>query len=519
MASSAVAGGDGGGGQSAAWPLSLRAQVVAGVVMAFTNFMVILDLTIVNVSVPHISGNLGISLDQGAWLITSYAVAEAICVPLTGWLTDRFGSIRVYVACLIGFGLFSLVCGLSLNVGMLVAARVGQGFAGAPLMPITQAMLLRVFPPARRNVAMSAWSMTVLVAPAMGPILGGWITDNFSWHWIFFINLPICAFCVMIGGVVLRPIETQILRRSIDAVGMALLVFWVGCLQIMVDIGRDHDWFADWRILALGISALVGCLVFLVWELTEEYPVVNLRIFRHRTFAIAVAAVSLNYSAYFSTVVVIPQWLQTTQGYTALDAGLLLACTAITTIAMSMFVPRLCDRFDLRLLITIGSLWFAMLCFVRTGWISGMAFGTMAIPQLLQGFGVSLYMTPLIQMSLGSVRPDEVRAAAGLQNFTRTICLAVSTSLVLNDWGNQQRADTNAIVDALRPDATVGSLADAGITLEYGRNLLAGVVNQQAVTVAMDHLFLIASIIPLFAVSLVWLSRRPRPLKQMQAEH
>lgn len=487
--------------------------------MAFANFMVILDLTIVNVSVPHISGNLGVSLDQGTWLITSYAVAEAICVPLTGWLTDRFGSVRVFVAALTAFALCSLLCGMSLTLGMLVAARIGQGFAGAPLMPITQAMMLRVFPPERRSPAMSVWSMTVLVAPALGPILGGWITDNFSWHWIFFINLPVALMCITVGAVALRRVETPILRRPIDRVGMGLLVFWVGCLQVMLDIGRDHDWFGDWRIVALAIAAAIGCAVFLIWELTEEHPVVNLRIFRHKTFAIGVAAISANYAAYFCTVVVIPQWLQVTQGYSAQEAGFLLACTAGTTIGISAVLPRLVDRADLRILISAGTVWFAVQCFVRTGWISGMDFWSMATPQLLQGIGLSLFMMPLTQMSLGSVRPDEVRAAAGLQNFVRTTCVAIFTSLVLTDWGNQQRVETNAIVDALRPEPTVRTLAENGLDLDYARNLIGNIVNVQAMTVAMSHTFLIAGVVAIGTAALVWLAPRPRPLKQMQVEH
>src|SRR6185369_6804275 len=197
----------GGASPAKPWPLSPRLQFLAGLVMALSNFMVILDLTIANVAVPHIAGNLGISLDQGTWIITSYAVAEAICVPLTGWLADRFGSVRVFTVAMMAFGLFSLVCGLSPTLGVLVAARIGQGICGAPLMPMTQALLLRVFPPARRAKAMSVWAMTVMFAPAVGPIVGGYIADNYSWHWIFLINVPIAIACTAIAALILRPVE------------------------------------------------------------------------------------------------------------------------------------------------------------------------------------------------------------------------------------------------------------------------------------------------------------------------
>jgi len=240
--------------------------MIAGFIMALSNFMVILDLTIANVAVPHIAGNLGISLDQGTWIITSYAVAEAICVPLTGWLADRFGSVRVFTVAMMAFGLFSLVCGLSPTLGVLVAARIGQGICGAPLMPMTQALLLRVFPPARRAKAMSVWAMTVMFAPAVGPIVGGYIADNYSWHWIFLINVPIAIACTAIAALILRPVESPTTKNPIDGVGLALLVFWIGCLQLVLDLGRDRDWFADWRITALAIGAgvvLVHVTLFL----------------------------------------------------------------------------------------------------------------------------------------------------------------------------------------------------------------------------------------------------------------
>jgi len=509
-------------GQPAAakpWPLTPRQQVIAGMVAALANFMVILDLTIANVSVPHIAGNLGITLDQGTWIITSYAVAEAICVPLTGWLADRFGSVRVFVGAMFGFGLCSLLCGLSVTLTMLVAARIGQGLCGAPLMPMTQAMMLRIFPPASRSKAMSIWAMTVLCGPALGPILGGYISDNFSWHWIFLINVPIAIFCVAVGAVVMRPIETETVRKPIDRMGLALLVFWIGCLQIMLDIGRDHDWFSDWRIVGLAIGAALGVVVFVIWELTADHPIVDLRIFRHRSFTVAVFALSVTFGAYFGSVVVIPQWLQTTQGYTAEGAGLVTSFTAATSLITAMFLPRIVDRIDLRIPITAGILWFLIQCYVRTTWTSGMDFWALSRPQIIQGFGVSLFMMPLTQMALGAVKPHEIPAAAGVQNFLRTLSVAVATSLVLTDWGNETRINHNAIADVIQPDATARILADQGMSGEAVRAVVNNIVDEQALTVAMTHTFGWAIVGCVIAVALVWLSPRPKPLKQLGSGH
>ncbi|MEY4721888.1 MAG: hypothetical protein RIQ46_1613, partial [Pseudomonadota bacterium] len=209
--------------------MSNRRRLIIGLCLAISNFMVVLDLTIANVSIPHIAGTMGITLDQGAWIITSYAVAEAVVVPLTGWLAMRFGTVRVFIAAMMGFGFFSLLCGLSPTLGILVAARIGQGLCGGPIMPMSQTMMMRLFPPEQRAAAMGVWAMTVILGPALGPILGGWISDNASWHWIFLINVPIAMACSAVAFFMLTPYETETERKPIDRMGLFLLVFWIGC--------------------------------------------------------------------------------------------------------------------------------------------------------------------------------------------------------------------------------------------------------------------------------------------------
>jgi len=500
--------------------LTARQRTLAGMVLALSNFMVVLDLTIANVSVPHISGNLGITPDQGTWIITSYAVAEAICVPLTGWLAQRFGVVKMFISAMVGFGLFSVLCGLSMSLSMIVVCRIGQGLCGGPIMPMSQTLMLRVFPPERRARAMGLWAMTTLLGPAMGPIIGGYISDNWSWHWIFFINLPIAILCVFAAMALLRPVETETARVPIDKIGLALLVFWIGCLQVMLDLGRDHDWFADPLILSLAILSLIGFLVFIIWELTEEHPIVDLRVFRHVGFTTGVLSLALCYGAYFSGIVIIPQWLQSARGYTATWAGIVTAFTAMAALMSAPVAARIMGRgVDPRFMISGAVLWLGLMTLWRAHWTSSVDFWMMAAPQFIQGFAMPFFMIPLTTLTLGSVRPEETASAAGLQNFLRTMALAIATSLVLTGWGNGQRVSRSELAGTLQPADTQAALANIGMSTDQARQVISNIVDQEATAISVDHIFFISALILFFASAMVWLAPRPRPNVDTSAAH
>jgi MFS transporter, DHA2 family, multidrug resistance protein len=494
-------------------------RFLAGMVLAVSNFMIVLDLTIANVSVPHIAGDLGITLAQGTWIITSYAVAEAVCVPLTGWLAARFGVVRMFILAMIGFGLFSLLCGMSVTLGMLVACRIGQGICGAPVMPMSQTLMLRVFPPDKRGAAIGVWAMTTLLGPAMGPIIGGWISDSFTWHWIFLLNVPIAMLCVFFAWTLLREVETETVRLPIDKVGMILLVFWIGCLQLMLDLGRDHAWFDDWRIVALGIGAGVGFLVFLIWELTERHPAVDLRIFRHRGFTFGVLTLALSFGAYFASIVVVPQWLQTSLGYTATDAGILNAMSAMSAIVVAPIAAKLMDRMDARIMISASVAWLGLMTLVRAGWTSGIDFWAMAVPQILQGFALPFFIVPLTALSLGAVPPDETPGAAGLQNFVRTMAIAIATSLALTVWGDAQRMAQTDVAGSLNPADTLDKLNRLGLDLEQGRRVIAGVAGNEATMLAVNHTVYVTVVVLFVAAAIVWFSPRPGSSADMGRLH
>jgi len=500
--------------------MSLRRCWIAGGFMALSNFMVVLDTSIANVSVPHIAGGLAISPDQGTWVITSYSVAEAICVPLTGWLAARFGAVRSYIWSMIGFGIFSILCGSSVSLGMLVACRVGQGLCGGPIMPITQTLLLRVFPPKQRGTAMGLWAMTTVVAPVAGPLLGGSISDNWSWHWIFFINIPIAMACIAGAWFMLRPVETESVRSRIDVIGLTLLVVWVGALQIMLDIGRDHDWFGSTEIWVLAIVAGVGFAFFVVWELTDEHPVVDLRVFAHRGFTSAVIALALIYGTLFSSVVVTPQWLQGFMGYTATDAGYVLAWQGVFAVVTAPLVGRMTGKIDARILVTAGTLWLAMSVVLRTHWTSDVGYWTLALPHILNGFGMPMFFVPITILCLSSVDPPQIASAAGMSSFVRTLSGAVGTSFATTLWANRQQINRADLVNVTQvPSGLTDQLAAHGLNPAQARSLFANLVDQQAVVLAIDQLFQIAAVLFVIAALTIWLVPKPRQLQSPQSAH
>ncbi|GAA4752572.1 DHA2 family efflux MFS transporter permease subunit [Sphingomonas daechungensis] len=486
--------------------------ILACFVLAFTNFMVVLDTTIANVSVAHIAGGLGISSSEGTWVITSYAVAEAICVPLTGWLARRFGTVRVFAFGMAGFGVFSLLCGMAWSLGSLVAFRIGQGLCGGPLMPISQTLLLRIFPKEKHAQATGIWAMTTIVAPILGPILGGTISDNWGWHWIFFINIPIAAICATGAVILLRNAETKVEKAPIDTIGLMLLVLWVGSLQLMLDLGREHDWFGSDFIVSLAIIAAVGFSFFTVWELFDKDPAVNLKVFRYRGFTVSVIALVFAYGTFFASLVVIPQWLQSSLGYTATWAGYATAFNGVAAVMMAPVVAKLSTRFDERILVSFGILWLGGTSLIRVfWWTSDSDFWTLALPQLIQGAGMPFFFVPLTTLALGAVREDEVASAAGVMNFLRTMSGAVATAIGTTLWydGAQgTRAELSGVLNGA--GATMQSLEAHGYTVEQSRQVVSQLVDGQATALATGSIFTLAAIVFAAAASIVWLAPRPK---------
>jgi DHA2 family multidrug resistance protein len=490
--------------------LSGLPMVLAVATLAFANFMVVLDMTIANVSVPNIAGGLAVSPQEGTWVITSYAVAEAITVPLTGWLATRFGAARVFVIAIGMFGLCSFLCGIAPSLGGLVVFRILQGLSGGPMMPLSQTLLQRIVPPKLRAQTMGLWAMTTLVAPIMGPVLGGTISDTMGWSWVFFINVPVAAILVLIA---LRtiPFKDLLTRLPVDFIGLGLLVVWVGALQIMLDKGEELDWFNSPFIIGLLVTAIVGFAAFLIWELTEEHPVVDLKVFRNRTFSSACFAMTFVFAGMFSSMVLIPLWLQTNQGYTATWAGYVTGFNGTLAVFFAPIVAGLVTKVDPRKLVTFGILWMAAVMFWRSNLTSGLSFSQLVWPQLAQGLALPFFFIPLMTLAMATLKPNELASGAGLLSFVRTIAGAFATSLTTTAWNNAATVNRVNMVGSLNnADQTVAKVTQMGMSQGQGLSLIDSIVQSQAVMVATNHIFLLVSILMVLSMAAIWFSSRPK---------
>jgi DHA2 family multidrug resistance protein len=487
------------------WRLALAAFA-----LGLANFVVVLDITIANVSVPHIAGGLAISPTQGTWVITSYAVAEAITVPLSGWLAARFGTVRWLLVSMAGFGLFSLLCGVARTVELLIIFRIFQGLCGGPLMPLTQAMLARIFPREKIGMAMGLWAVTTITAPIVGPILGGTISDNWSWPWIFFINAPVVVACLIIFWRYLPPFESLLERRRIDIIGLVLLIIWVGAFQLMLDTGREHDWFGSSMIVVLAIVALIAFLAFIIWEWFDPDPVVDLRLLKDRTLSVSMIAIGLGYGAFFGSVVLVPLWLQAVLGYTATSAGYATAALGALAVLVAPVAAGLLSRVDPRLTISLGMVWLAAMTLARLGWNTGSSMWDLLWPMLLQGIGMPFFFVGLSTLSLVNIPPERTASAAGIMAFMRTASGAIATALATTLWANLAVSSRTGLVPLVGDGGDVlVTMESSGMAQDQARAALSGMVEAQASTIAMHDLFIVVAGLFLVAAAIVWLIPRP----------
>lgn len=493
-------------------PLEGAARVWGTIALSAATFMNVLDSSIANVSLPAISGDLGVSTTQGTWVITSFAVANAIAVPLTGFMTQRFGQVRLFMASVILFMISSLLCGLAPNMTTLIAFRALQGFVAGPMIPLSQTLLLSSYPRAKAGLAMAMWSMTTLVAPVMGPLLGGWITDNISWPWIFYINIPVGIVAASITWALYHKRESITHKVPIDAIGLALLVLFVGSMQLMLDKGKELDWFHSPQIVIMAVVAVVGFAFFLVWELTDKHPVVDLSLFKRRNFWSGAVATAIAYGLFFGNVVLLPLWLQQWMGYTATQAGMIMAPVGMLAIFFSPIVGLTVGKIDPRRYATFSFLVFALVLWMRSNFNTQADFVTIIIPTVIQGVAMAFFFIPLVTITLSGLTPDRIPAASGLSNFLRITAGAMGTSLTTTLWDNRATLHHTQLSETINQGnnaatSAMSGLASSGFSSEQVLGQINRIVDQQAYMLATNDIFYASAILFLLLIPLVWLAK------------
>ncbi|ADU38176.1 DHA2 family multidrug resistance protein [Variovorax boronicumulans] len=493
-------------------PLEGSARVWGTIALSAATFMNVLDSSIANVSLPAISGDLGVSTTQGTWVITSFAVANAIAVPLTGFMTQRFGQVRLFMASVILFMISSLLCGLAPNMTTLILFRALQGFVAGPMIPLSQTLLLSSYPKAKAGLAMAMWSMTTLVAPVMGPLLGGWITDNISWPWIFYINIPVGIVAASITWALYRKRESNTHKVPIDAIGLALLVLWVGSMQLMLDKGKELDWFHSPQIVTMAVVAVVGFAFFLIWELTDKHPVVDLSLFKRRNFWSGAVATAVAYGLFFGNVVLLPLWLQQWMGYTATQAGMIMAPVGLLAIFFSPVVGLTVSKIDPRRYATFSFLVFALVLWMRSNFNTQADFVTIIIPTVIQGIAMAFFFIPLVTITLSGLTPDRIPAASGLSNFLRITAGAMGTSLTTTLWDNRATLHHAQLAETINQGnnaatAAMSGLTGSGLSTEQVMGQINRIVDQQAYMLATNDIFYASAILFLLLIPLVWLAK------------
>ncbi|HXC58791.1 MAG TPA: DHA2 family efflux MFS transporter permease subunit [Steroidobacteraceae bacterium] len=495
-------------------PLRGAALVVLSLAIGISSFMEILDMTIVNVSIPSIAGSLGVSPAEGTWSISSYLLAAAVVQPLAGWIGRRFGEVRTFVTSIVLFVVFSMICGMATTMPMLIVARLMQGLVSGPMMSVAQALLLRNYPVHLRGLALGLWAMVVIVAPIVGPVLGGWITDNLSWPWLFYINVPTGLAAAAVSWLLLRKRESARVKVPVDAVGLALLVIGVGALQFMLDNGNEKDWFHSPEIVAAAAIGVVALTFLIPWELTDKHPIVDLHLFQRRNFRVGTVCIAFAYFAFMGVNVVFPLWLQTALHYTSTWAGFAMAPIGLVALVMAPFIGRNLHRINLRLAPTISFCIMAAMMFWFSTQTEQASFSQIALPRFIMGFGLPLFFLPLNQIIMAGIPAAEIASAAGLSNFVRTFSGSIATAVCVFIWNNRTEQHYATLTEHITPDSPAwaayqAQMAQAGITGDAAMASTAQVLNNQALTLGANDVFHIIMVLFILLIPMVWLARGP----------
>jgi DHA2 family multidrug resistance protein len=507
--------------------------IIATSVMLST-FMEVLDTTVVNVSLPHIAGSLSATVDESTWALTSYLVANAIVLPITGWLANYFGRKRLLMTAVTGFTAASFLCGLAPNLPALIIFRIIQGACGGGLQPISQAVLLEAFPPRDRGKAMGFWGLGIVVAPMLGPVLGGWLTDNYSWRWVFYINIPVGILALIMTQLFI--FDPPYIKRGssrVDYWGIGMLAVGVGALQIVLDKGQEEDWFASHGITALAIISAVGLVAFVLYELFgTEHPVVDLQVFKLRTYATGVFLMTMVGFVLYGSLVLLPILLQTLWGYPALQAGIAMAPRGLGSFIAMPVVGIIMVRFDPRKLLTIGMIVAAFTLF-QLSWLNLYSgYWDVFWPQLVQGLSLALLFVPLTTITMDPIPKEKMGNATSIFNLMRNIggsvgianvttVVARHTQMHINDLG--ANVNPYSLSSRMNLNGLTSMFTSRGmdrVTAAHGAyDATFGMVAQQAAMLSFVDAFWLLGITFLVITPLIYIMKKPEGHGEPVAGH
>ncbi len=496
--------------------------VIAMAVM-FGTFMEVLDTTVVNVSLPHIAGSLSATVDEATWVLTSYLVSNAIILPITGWMANYFGRKRLLMMAVTGFTIASFCCGLAPTLSSLIFFRVLQGAAGGSLQPLSQAVLLEAFPPEDRGKAMGFWGLGIVVAPILGPVLGGWLTDAYSWRWVFYINIPVgVASIVMTKMFIFDPSYIRRSSSGVDYWGIGMLAVAMGSLQVVLDKGQQEDWLGSRWIAGLLLAAAVALVVFVVYELRTDAPVVDLRVFKERTYSAGVLLMTVVGFVLYGSLVLLPIWLQTLLGYPALQAGIALAPRGLGSFLAMPVVGAIMPRFDPRKLLAFGFLSGAATLFAFSRLNLDAGYWDLFWPQFIQGISLGFLFVPLTTITMGLIPKEQMGNATSVFNLLRNLGGSVGIAMTTTLMARDEQLHTNVLISQVTPgDARTHAVlrglqasmesqgSDPVTAARQAMASLFGMVERQATMLSFVDVFQLLTMMFFAATPLVLLMKRP----------
>ncbi len=482
------------------------------IALAMGSFLNMLNASIVNVSLTHIAGNFGIATSKSTWIITSYSVAEAIVLPLIGWLTLQFGTVKQYIWSTILFAMASLLCGMSFSLSSLIAARLLQGVVGASMIPLSQTLIMRIFPKKKRGIGMAIWTMTLILGPILGPVIGGTITDVASWRWCFYFSIPLCF---LSSGVIYYVFKKEYANEKFtkikgDIVGIFLLISGIGSLQVFLEQGTDLDWFASPFIIILAITSFMSLSILGIWEWHHESPVINVRLFLNKNFTIGVFSLLIASAAFYMTAVILPFWLQNVMGYTSFISGKTTATLGLPILFLSPFIGKYTDKIDNRYITITGFIIFALVSFSTANYSLNVTSSYVSYTRALSGIGLAFFFVALNNVSLGSIKPTEIVAAAGIFNFMRNLGNSIGGSLFIPLW-NHSRAYHHEVLASHIHSGNPNFLPIINSipgSLQAKLVVINGLITKEAATMGVNDVLLISGFIILSLVPFVLLANK-----------